>query len=548
MTVDTVFNCGACGALCSVGQACAAGACQCDGGLSACLSGCADVLADPQNCGACGTACSTDELCSIGVCSPATLGCPLGLEVCGGACVDTTTSLFHCGTCANACALGEACQAGACTGPVPGTGGSGAGSSGAGGLGTGGLGSAGETVTGGNASGGGSGAGGSASGGESGTGGALDTGGSDGGGNTLAEEWPCDGTTAGYDAVVAGSGNSHTVNGSGNYSFQEAVVNALGSGGASVNAKRKVLVQSSGDISGAAQIRIRSNTVFNVCGTVNVTNDVSGSDRSPAYARDASDIDVPHFNLTGSAQYGMFFRSVSNLHLGDIHINGTGGIGIRIDSRQSDGSFVQENARNVTIDFAHVENTGGQGVETYGVDGIEIGTVEARNTGESGLLLNYTINANIDLVDAIDAGGGTGYAAFRTANDNGMYPDGSYPVNIRLRELRASGSDSGRGFFCVTRSGGLEIETFHIDNVSGSPALFIENCHNVNIASASGSGTLIGGTAHLGHNAGNGDASSDVTLQNISLQGGASVTSVSETCGRGNQAINVTGGSVNVCE
>lgn len=386
------------------------------------------------------------------------------------------------------------------------------------------------------------GTGGSVGTGGSGTGGSEGTG---GGGSDLADQYPCDGSTVGYDYVVDGSGDTHTINGSGSYSFQDAYSMALGSG------NRSVLVLSSGDVSGAAQIRIQSNTILNVCGTINVTSG-SGSDRSPAFARNASDIEIPHFNLTGNAQYGMFFREVSNLHLGDIYINGTGGLGIRIDSRQSNGSFDKNNSQNVTIDHVHVENTGGHGVEFYGVNGIEIGTVVARNTGNAGLLLNYSTNANIDRIDAIDAAsGGTGYAAFRTANNNGEYPDGSYPTNIRLRELHASqssGGNSGRGFFCVSGSGGVEIENFVIDNVSGSPAIFIENCYNVTMASSSGAGTLIGGNAHLGHNSGNGDASRDVTLQNITLQSGASVTSNGAICGRSNRAVNVTGGSVDVCE
>lgn len=410
---------------------------------------------------------------------------------------------------------GAAISAFDCDGNV-GTGGSGTGGAGSGGAGSGGAGT------------GGSGTGGS------------------GGGSDLADDWPCDGPTGDYDYVVDGSGNSHTVNGSGNYSFQEAYSTALGNG------NRSVLVLSSGDVSGAAQIRIQSNTVLNVCGTINVTNNASGSDRSPAFARGASNIDIPHFNLTGHAQYGMFFREVSNLHLGNIHINGTGGLGIRIDSRQSNGTFNKENSTNVTIDYVHVQNTGGHGVEFYGVDQIEIGTVYARNTGNAGLLLNFSTNANIDLIDAVDAAStGTGYAAFRTANDNGRYPNGSYPTNIVVGELRASESpsgNSGRGFFCVSGSGGVEIENFVIDNVSGSPAIFIENCYNVTMASSSGSGTLVGGNAYLGHNSGNGDACQDVTLQNITLQGGANVTSNGATCGRNNQAINVTGGSVDICE
>jgi hypothetical protein len=346
--------------------------------------------------------------------------------------------------------------------------------------------------------------------------------------------------------VVAGSG-TYTVNGSGSFSYEGAIANALGSGGPSAGNKRTVLVQASGNISGASQVRIHSNTLLNVCGTINVTNNVSGSDRSPAFARDASNIDIPHFNLTGYAQYGMFFRDVSNLHLGDIYINGTGGLGIRIDSRQSNGSFDRTQSTNITIDYVHVENTGGHGVEFYGVNGIEIGTVVARNTVNAGLLLNDSINANIDLVDAVNAAYGSTYAAFRTANNNGRMSNGTYPINIRLRELQASGNDTGRGFFCVTQSGGLEIENFNVQNMDVDPAIFIENCHNISMAASSGSGTLVGGRIYLGHNSGNGAASSGITLRNISLQGGAYVNSASETCGNGNQAINVTGGSVSVC-
>jgi hypothetical protein len=241
----------------------------------------------------------------------------------------------------------------------------------------------------------------------------------------------------------------------------------------------------------------------------------------------------------------MFFRDVSNLHLGDIHIDGTAGLGIRIDSH---GSNDRNNTTNIVIEHVHVENTGGHGVELYGADGIEIGTVVARRTGDCGLILNNSINANIGLVDAVDAAHiGTGYAAFRTANTNGRYDDGSYPTNIRLGELRASGAAAGRGFFCVSGSGGVEIEQFTIDGVGGDPAIFIENCYNVTMATASGAGSLVGGRAYLGHNGGNGDASRDVTIQNVTLSGGATVDSNSATCGRNNQAINVSGGSVDVC-
>jgi hypothetical protein len=55
-----------------------------------------------------------------------------------------------------------------------------------------------------------------------------------------------------------------------------------------------------------------------------------------------------------------------------------------------------------------VSGTSSHGVETYGVDGITIGSLTTRNTGECGILLNATMNAVIGSVDAEDAGTVTG--------------------------------------------------------------------------------------------------------------------------------------------
>ena len=95
-----------------------------------------------------------------------------------------------------------------------------------------------------------------------------------------------------------------------------------------------VLVQGDGTIDASSQLKMPSYMLLNICGTVDVTGSATGSDRSPFYARDRTDIQIPHLTLTGNAQYGMFFRDVSNLHLGDIYINGTGGLGIRIGPRR----------------------------------------------------------------------------------------------------------------------------------------------------------------------------------------------------------------------
>jgi hypothetical protein len=435
-----------------------------------------------------------------------------------------------------------------------GTAGAGAGSAGSGAAGTGsaGTGSAGAGSAGTGSAGDGSAGTGNAGSGSAGSGsagsGSAGTGSTGGNGSPLAEQFPCDGSTAGYDVVVTGAGSNWIITGGGGdmnvtAGLQTAIASAYGRLSGSAGSNAKLLIQGDGTVDASAQLRMPSYILLNVCGTVDVTGTPSGSDRSPFYARDRTDIQIANLSITGNAQYGMFFRDVRNLHLGDVHIDGTAGLGIRIDSH---GSNNRSNASSITIEHVHVENTGGHGVELYGVDGIEIGTVVARKTGDCGLILNNSINANIGLVDAVDAAHvSMGYAAFRTANTNGRYADGSYPTNIRLGELRASGAAAGRGFFCVSGSGGLEIERFTIDGVGGDPAIFIENCYNVTMASMSG--TLAGGRAYLGHNGGNGDASRDVTLQNITLSDGATVESSDATCGRNNQAVNVTGGSVDVC-
>lgn len=535
---------------CASGQSCLEAVCQCQSGLSECASGCVDTRSSASNCGTCEEGCAAEELCSAGACITAAQGCPVETMACGGGCVDITASHLHCGKCDVACSTDQSCEAGVCIDLASGSGGSGAGGNTASGGNSSDTGGNTGTSTGGS----GSASGGDAGGGSSAAGGADNggsgSGGSDSGSSRLADQYPCDGTTTGYDVVVMGSGNNWTISGSGSsQSITTGMAAALSAGygrlsGSSGN-KGTMLVQGDGSIDASAQLKMPSNMLLNMCGTVDVTGTASGSDKSPFYARDRSYIDIPHITITGNAQYGMFFRDVSNLHLGDIHINGTGGLGIRIDSN---GSNDRNNAKNITIDYALIENTGGHGIEFYGVDGIEIGTVVARSTGDCGLILNRSINANIGLVDAVSAAHiGTGYAAFRTANNNGQYDDGSYPTNIHLGELRASGSDAGRGYFCVTSSGGVEIGKFIIDGIGGDPAIFVENCHNVTMASASGSGKLIGGRAYIGNNTANGPASSDVTFQNITLSAGAKMESSSATCENGNKAVNVTGGSVDIC-
>jgi hypothetical protein len=273
--------------------------------------------------------------------------------------------------------------------------------------------------------------------------------------------------------------------------------------------QERVVVRGSGSMPANASLDLPSHTSLEVCGTIDVTGTPSG-DNAAVRIRHARDVSVPHLSLTGTPYFGVYVRTSQDVHLGQIDLRLSGGLGLRVDSRDDDA--VRE-ARDITIDDVYVSGTDNHGVETYGVDGLTIGSVTARNTGYSGLLLNDTVNATVGRVDAEGAGTGTGYAAFRMANRNGRL-DGGYATNIRVGEVRARGG--GRGIFCVSESGGAVIERVDIAN-TGNNAMLIENCHNV---------TVRGGTI-----AGPGDIriaarsefanTSDITFEDLTLSGTA---------------------------
>jgi hypothetical protein len=332
----------------------------------------------------------------------------------------------------------------------------------------------------------------------------VGSGGGGGGGGT-----ECGSGTYHAEAVLSGSTWTARRNGGTVYSgssMQAAMQAAVNSLTPNRSSKERVVVRGSGSISAGSRVSLPSRTAIDVCGTIQVTGSGSG-DQAPIYSRGTVDVEVGHLTLTGAPLYGIFMRNVSNVILGQIDMRLSRGLGVRIDNH-GDRSV---RSRNIRIDNVYVSGASSHGVETYGVDGLDIGTVTSRNVGSSGLLLNDTINADVDRVDAQNTGTGTGYAAFRMANRNGRVGS-SYPTNIHVGEVIASGG--GRGVFCVSESGGAVIDRITLTN-TGNNAILIENCYNVNIAAQSG--TISGGgevrLAARSEFANN----RDITLQNLTL-------------------------------
>lgn len=277
-------------------------------------------------------------------------------------------------------------------------------------------------------------------------------------------------------ATVTGSGNSFTANRGGSqvYSggdYRAAIQAALDS----VSSGQRVAVMASGSI-GAGTISVASGKIFEGCGTINVGN---RSGRGAIESTDTTDVQIPYLTMTGNPYFGMRFYGVRNLSLGKITMNLSGGLGIRFE-RDRAANY------NVKMDTITVTGAGSHAVETWNIDGLEIGSVIARNVGESGLLIQKTTNARVGLVDGNNVGAGTGYATLRFANNNGQNPNGNYNTNVYVDRVVSRGG--GRGIFCVSQSGAAVITTVDLAN-NGNNAILIENCYNLSIRG----GTVNGG-------------------------------------------------------
>lgn len=339
------------------------------------------------------------------------------------------------------------------------------------------------------------------------------------------------------NATVTGSAGAYRVNGQAfNGTYLGAINAALNSLTAGRTTQQRVTVHASGSI-GANQIALPSNTIFEVCGTLTADN---VSNRGAIEALGVRNVSIPFLTLRGAPGFGLRFREVHNLHLGqiDLRLSSGSGIGIRFERDRPGGGHAPAST-NVRMDHVYVSGTGSHGVETWHVDGLQIGTVIARNTGHAGLLLNGSRNAVIGLVDGESTGAGTGYATLRFANQNGMVGS-NYPTNIMVDRVISRGG--GRGIFCVSRSGGARIGTVDLAS-NGNNSVLIENCYNVTI----NGGTITGGGEFRLAARSEFPNNRDITVANLTVRN----TGVRESpCGENTRWTNLNhsgSGSVNIC-
>ncbi|KAH6613730.1 hypothetical protein B0J18DRAFT_374845 [Chaetomium sp. MPI-SDFR-AT-0129] len=269
------------------------------------------------------------------------------------------------------------------------------------------------------------------------------------------------------DITVTGSSSSFTTTSSSGTqlytgsSYLEALNQAL----SAATSGQRLAVMASGSI-GASTLTLPSGITFEGCGTIDVANRAG---YGAIEATDTEDVNIPYLTMTGDPYFGLRFSGNRNLALGEITMNLSGGLGIRFDRDRAASS-------NVSMDTITVSGAGSHAVETWNIDGLTVNSVVARDVGECGLLLQATTNAKVGLVDGDNVAAGTGYATFRMANNNGQTADGGYSTNVYVDKVVSRGG--GRGIFCVSQSGAVEIGEIDLAD-NGNNSILIENCYNV---------------------------------------------------------------------
>lgn len=236
----------------------------------------------------------------------------------------------------------------------------------------------------------------------------------------------------------------------------EAIQNAIGEGGSDVH----LLV--GGKLS--RTIRLQPGLKLHGHGnTFEKTHDGTGFHREGS-----GGIGIHHLNLIGGKGWGFHLSRASDLVFDNVRITG-GSIGIRVESHPSRPYEEKRWVRNLSVKDCFFEGCGSHGIETYGVENIQMDGISARNCRDCGVLVNKGRNVTIGAVTAHCCGFGGGYAGLRFANNC---------RDITVKNLTAT--ECGRGFFTVSNCENIVVEQVTIRDCS-SHAILLQHSKKVGI-------------------------------------------------------------------
>lgn len=181
-------------------------------------------------------------------------------------------------------------------------------------------------------------------------------------------------------------------------------------------------------------------------------------------ARNVTHVEIPNINVKGVIDWGIKLESVSHARIGHANFELESGFPIRIDNQGSGGV----RSTDIQVDSVFINGATHHGLETRGVDRIQVGRVMARDIDGCVVLFNDTNNATVESVMGYNPNSTSSYATFRvTAHDHGRITVGQV-VSI----------DSQRGIHIHTGSGEIVINNVYIEGAR-TRGIVISSSENV---------------------------------------------------------------------
>jgi hypothetical protein len=263
------------------------------------------------------------------------------------------------------------------------------------------------------------------------------------------------------NVTLSGSTWTGKVNGTTEYTgtdmgaAAQACITAMPNGGT-------LEVQNSGTWGG---LRIYGNTTVN-CNGVTVTCNSTTGKQSSIYAQNVSNDTIENMKMAGGAYYGTRFSTVQGVTWSGM--SGGNDSTLRSDNCQGgNGSNVKFNSPNLSVSGTPDANA----CEVYGINGVTWSTVTANGYGRCGLLLDSSTGCSGSTVNGTKCGYGTGFAGFRTANNNRTTTQGT-----------VNSTSCGRGYFSVSGAADCTISTCNANGCSGI-GIWLQSTSNTHVNS-----------------------------------------------------------------
>lgn len=190
-------------------------------------------------------------------------------------------------------------------------------------------------------------------------------------------------------------------------------------------------------------ISLQSNQTYDFGGRT-IYGDKVGSDNL-FKCHGKQDVTLKNVKIKDVKKFGIWVKGCKDLTITKVDLQNAKAGGIRFEKGTSNSKVELSNIKGKKL--------GGHGIELWDVDGFNISGIQMNDTDKCGVLVNRSKNGKVGTVKGSNNDSDGGYATLRFANNAGP--------NISVSKVESK--NSGRGFFTVSGSRGITVNTVSID-------------------------------------------------------------------------------------